>query len=60
MIEPTIYKNSIEIECVTWIDEQGNHSMFKSVYDGMIAAQENAPAFPVTPPNYEQTQEGAE
>ena len=35
-------------------------SMPKSTYDEMIAAQENAPAFPVTPPNYEQTHEGAE
>jgi hypothetical protein len=60
MIEPSIYKNSIEIECVTWTDEQGNHSMIKSAYDEMIAAQE-APILSITTePPTEQTQEGAE
>lgn len=29
-------------------------------YQEVLQAQENAPVFPVTPPNYKQTQEGEE
>jgi len=46
------------------IIDRGNSeftSMLKSTYDEMIAAQENAPAFPITTePPTEQTQEGEE
>jgi hypothetical protein len=35
------------------------NSMPKSIYNEMIAAQQNAPAFPVTPPT-EQTLKGEE
>ena len=27
------------IECVTWTDEQGTHSMLKTAYDEMVASQ---------------------
>ena len=34
-----IYQNLEGQECVTWTDEQGTHSMLKSAYDEMQAAQ---------------------
>jgi hypothetical protein len=34
-----IYKNSFGMDCVTWTDEQGTHSMLKSTYDAMQAEQ---------------------
>ena len=37
------YTNSHGIECVIWTDENGSmHSMYKSAYDEMIAAQNDA------------------
>jgi hypothetical protein len=29
------YLNTEGVECVTWTDEQGSHSMLKSAYDEM-------------------------
>jgi hypothetical protein len=38
-----IYKNSLGQDCVAWTDENGtSYSMLKSVYDEMIAKQDEA------------------
>jgi hypothetical protein len=33
-----IYTNIDGVECVTWTDEQGTHSMLKSAFDEQQAA----------------------
>jgi len=39
MADITIYQNTESIDCVAWTDDQGSHSMLKSVYDEQQAAQ---------------------
>jgi hypothetical protein len=36
------YTNIDGIECVTWTDERGTHSMFKSAYDELKANEAKA------------------
>jgi hypothetical protein len=41
MADVTIYQNLAGQDCVAWTDDQGSHSMLKSVYDAQQAAQAN-------------------
>jgi hypothetical protein len=35
------YLNLDGVECVTWTDEQGTHSMLKTAYDALLEEQAN-------------------
>jgi hypothetical protein len=37
MADITIYQNTEGVDCVAWTDDQGSHSMLKSVYDTLVS-----------------------